>query len=184
MASSKKCCPAEYVIRQSPRRKRDMHLLAANVDQAVLIATVVEPNLKQGFIDRFLLMTEPSIFPPCSFSTKPTFMMKKPLRFWRLEQQYESIGYEVLLTCVGDRAGHNRTKRIVARQNKPNQWAVGGREKHACEMPLNPISNFARATSPTTPARASTQPLSPRCSAKFGGFIIDRRASKCWHSTT
>ena len=52
-----------YVARQSPRKKHFLHLLAANVDQAVLIMTVVEPMLKQGFIDRFLLMTEPYNIP-------------------------------------------------------------------------------------------------------------------------
>ena len=52
-----------YVVRQSPRKKHDLHLLASNIDQAILIITVVEPNLKQGFIDRFLLMTEPYNIP-------------------------------------------------------------------------------------------------------------------------
>jgi len=42
-----------YVIRQSPRKKHFMHLLASNVDQAIVIVTIVEPKLKQGFIDRF-----------------------------------------------------------------------------------------------------------------------------------
>ena len=48
-----------YVVRQSPRKKHEMHLLASNVDQAIVIMTIKQPNLKQGFIDRFLLMTEP-----------------------------------------------------------------------------------------------------------------------------
>ena len=52
-----------YVIRQSPRKKHFLHLLAANVDQAIVIVTVIEPLLKQGFIDRFLLMTEPYNIP-------------------------------------------------------------------------------------------------------------------------
>lgn len=43
-----------YVVRQSPRKKHSLHLLASNVDQAVLIVTIVEPNLKPGFIDRYL----------------------------------------------------------------------------------------------------------------------------------
>ena len=50
-----------YIVRQSPRRKHDLHLLASNVDQAVLVTTIVSPMLKMGFIDRFLLMTEPHL---------------------------------------------------------------------------------------------------------------------------
>ena len=41
-----------YVVRQSPRRKHALHLLASNIDQAAVIVTIVEPNLKQGFIDQ------------------------------------------------------------------------------------------------------------------------------------
>src|SRR5690606_24725148 len=54
---------SNYVVRQSPRRKHDMHLLASNIDQAVVIVTIREPMLKPGFIDRFLLMTEPYEIP-------------------------------------------------------------------------------------------------------------------------
>lgn len=48
-----------YVVRQSPRQKHQVHFLATNIDQALLVVTIIQPNLKQGFIDRFLLMTEP-----------------------------------------------------------------------------------------------------------------------------
>src|SRR6187402_821756 len=52
-----------YIVRQSPRKKHDLHLLASNVDQAMLVTTIVQPMLKLGFIDRFLLMTEPHNIP-------------------------------------------------------------------------------------------------------------------------
>ena len=52
-----------YVLRQSPRRLHEVHILAANVDLAILVTTVVEPMLKQGLIDRFLLSTEPYDIP-------------------------------------------------------------------------------------------------------------------------
>ena len=41
-----------YVIRQSPRKKHFLHIIAANIDQAFLMVTIREPNLKQGFIDQ------------------------------------------------------------------------------------------------------------------------------------
>ena len=45
----KKILPRKnYVARQSPRIKHHVHLLAANVDQAVLLVTIVEPMLKPG----------------------------------------------------------------------------------------------------------------------------------------
>ena len=47
-----------YIIRQSPRKKHHDHLIAANVDQAVLIATLKMPRTSLGFIDRFLVTLE------------------------------------------------------------------------------------------------------------------------------
>ena len=44
-----------YITRQSPRQKHHLHLLAANVDQAVVVVTLIQPMLKQGFIDRFFI---------------------------------------------------------------------------------------------------------------------------------
>ena len=59
-----------YVVRQSPRKKHFLHLLAANIDRAILIMTITQPNLKQGFIDRFLMMTEP--YNICLLYTSPS----------------------------------------------------------------------------------------------------------------
>lgn len=47
-----------YIIRQSPRKKHHDHLIAANVDQAVMIATLKMPKTSLGFIDRFLVTLE------------------------------------------------------------------------------------------------------------------------------
>ena len=34
-----------YIVRQSPRKKHDLHLIAANVDQAILVTTIIQPSL-------------------------------------------------------------------------------------------------------------------------------------------
>jgi ribosome biogenesis GTPase len=47
-----------YIVRESPRRKMQRHVLAANVDQALLVTTLREPTFKPGFCDRFLLTCE------------------------------------------------------------------------------------------------------------------------------
>ncbi|MEM9884431.1 MAG: ribosome small subunit-dependent GTPase A [Bacteroidota bacterium] len=90
-----------YVARQSPRRKHYIHLLASNVDQAVVIATIVEPKLKQGFIDRFLLMTEPYRIPTAIVFNKSDVYEQADLETYDyLKYIYEEIGYTVLLTSV------------------------------------------------------------------------------------
>ncbi len=95
-----------YVVRQSPRKKHFVHLLAANVDQAIVIVTIREPKLKQGFIDRFLLMTEPYNIPVTIVFNKADLYDKGDLGVYNyLKDIYNKIGYDVLLTSSIDGTG-------------------------------------------------------------------------------
>lgn len=86
-----------YIVRQSPRRKHDLHLLASNVDQAVLVTTIVSPMLKLGFIDRFLLMTEPHNIPVIIVINKnDLFGEEEHEIFGGLKIMYEEIGHKVM----------------------------------------------------------------------------------------
>lgn len=88
-----------YVVRQSPRKKHQVHLIAANVDQALLIITVKEPNLKPGFIDRFLMMTEPYDIPVVIAFNKSDIYNEDDLEVFKFYKEiYEKIGYTVILS--------------------------------------------------------------------------------------
>ncbi len=90
-----------YVVRQSPRRKHDLHLLASNIDQAALIVTMTNPKLKPGFIDRFLLMTEPFEIPTILLFNKADLYNEDTLEtFEALQWLYGKIGYTVLLVSA------------------------------------------------------------------------------------
>ena len=95
----KKIAPrVNYVARQSPRKLHDLHLLASNVDQAMLFVTIVEPQMKQGFIDRFLLMTEPQDIPTIIvFNKSDLYDAEDKAVFNDMKTIYEKIGYTVLL---------------------------------------------------------------------------------------
>jgi len=103
-----------YVVRQSPRRKHDLHLLAANIDQAVLITTIVQPDLKPGFIDRFLVMTERDEIPVTIVFNKADVYDEAALeRFLEMKEIYEKIGYGILLTSVPQRLGLEAFKNLL-----------------------------------------------------------------------
>jgi ribosome biogenesis GTPase / thiamine phosphate phosphatase len=88
-----------YIVRQSPRKKHQLHFLASNVDQAILIVTVLQPNLKLGFIDRFLLMAEPYDIPVTIIINKVDIYGPEELAIVEeVKQIYTSIGYQVLVT--------------------------------------------------------------------------------------
>lgn len=47
-----------YIIRRSPRFHKEAHLLAANIDQALLMVSLKYPTSPNEFIDRFLITAE------------------------------------------------------------------------------------------------------------------------------
>lgn len=100
-----------YVVRQSPRKKHHLHLLASNIDQAIVIVTIVEPKLKQGFIDRFLMMTEPHDI-PCHivFNKSDLYQEEDLLVYDYLKAVYESIGYQCHIVSAIEGQGLNELK--------------------------------------------------------------------------
>ncbi len=90
-----------YVVRQSPRRKHDLHLLAANIDQAIVLTTVAFPDLKPGFLDRFLLMVAKFDIPVTLVFNKADLYRPEHMAVFGLMQEiYGKIGYGTLLTST------------------------------------------------------------------------------------
>ncbi len=103
-----------YVVRQSPRKKHFVHLLASNVDQAVLVITIKEPKLKQGFIDRFLMMTEPYSIPvTIVFNKWDLYDEEDKQLFSYLKAVYTNIGYQVMSTSCEDGEGIESLKELL-----------------------------------------------------------------------
>ena len=103
-----------YVVRQSPRKKHFVHLLASNVDHAVLIITVKDPMLKPGFIDRFLLMTEPYRIPvTIVFNKSDVYGDKEMYTYGVLKEIYEKVGYRVLLCSAEKGTGLDAVKETL-----------------------------------------------------------------------
>ncbi len=103
-----------YVVRQSPRKKHDLHLLAANIDQAVLVTTIISPKIKLGFIDRFLLMTEPHDIPVIIVVNKSDLFEQEELEiFGGLKYMYEDIGHHVISSSAIVEGGHDALKEVL-----------------------------------------------------------------------
>jgi ribosome biogenesis GTPase len=103
-----------YVVRQSPKGRMDVHLMAANIDQAVVIATITQPNLKQGFIDRFLLILEPYEIPGIIVFNKCDLYEEGDMNMYEyLRDIYEPIGYQVLLTSAVDGTGLEELREVL-----------------------------------------------------------------------
>ena len=87
-----------YIIRQSPRKKHFHHMIAANVDQVFLVTTLKYPDIKIGFIDRYLLMTAPFDIPTHIIINKSDLYDEEQLKlFQNLQLVYEPLGYHLHL---------------------------------------------------------------------------------------
>ena len=103
-----------YVNRQSPRQKYQHHILAANLDQSILFATLKEPRTSQGFIDRFLVACEMYHVPAAIVFNKADLHKKKEdEKFFQWKQMYEEIGYKVFLVSVEKGMGIDDVKNLL-----------------------------------------------------------------------
>lgn len=86
-----------YIVRQSVKKTGHAHVIASNIDQAVLIATLIQPRTSMGFIDRFLVAAESFRIPQVLIFNKKDLLDEKDLAKQReLIRIYQSIG----VTCL------------------------------------------------------------------------------------
>jgi ribosome biogenesis GTPase / thiamine phosphate phosphatase len=95
-----------YIIRRSNKLSKQYHILASNVDQAFVFATIIQPRTSQGFIDRFLVTAEAyDIQPHIIFNKMDIYGEKEMNRLEDMKFVYEHIGYPVHTISVKKRAG-------------------------------------------------------------------------------
>ena len=103
-----------YINRESPRQKHQHHIVASNLDQSVLVATLKEPRTSQGFIDRFLVASEMYHVPALIVFNKSDLYAKKELdRFEHLKEMYKAAGYAVFLISVLENKGIEELRELL-----------------------------------------------------------------------
>ncbi len=84
-----------YIIRKSTKLSKETHIIAANLDLAVMVATLKSPKIKFGFIDRFLLTAEAYNIPVLIVFNKCDLLNSNECAYLNeLQDAYKSIGYE------------------------------------------------------------------------------------------
>ena len=100
-----------YIARTTPHHNFQRHIVASNLDQLLLFATLKEPRTSQGFIDRFLIAAEAFHVPPVIVFNKSDLYRKKELqKFDELKEIYSAIDYTVLLTSIEQSSGVEELK--------------------------------------------------------------------------
>jgi len=85
-----------YMVRVSPHNKNQKHIIAADIDLALLVASIADPRTSTGFIDRFLVTAEAYHIPAILVVNKTDLIKPKHrevLLQW--QQMYGAAGYPV-----------------------------------------------------------------------------------------
>lgn len=103
-----------YVNRISPANRRQHHIIASNLDQSLLIATIKDPRTSIGFIDRFLVTCEAFHIPAIIVFNKSDLHEEYETALYEdRKAMYEKVGYKVLLTSVEEKEGLEELKEVL-----------------------------------------------------------------------
>ncbi|MGG9971242.1 ribosome small subunit-dependent GTPase A [Ferruginibacter sp. SUN002] len=106
---------SNYITRISPHNKNQHHIIASNLDQSLLFATLKDPKTSQGFIDRFLITSEAYHIPTIIvFNKSDLYGEKEKEKFAEVKSIYENIGYKVVSMSIETGDGVEEVKNIIA----------------------------------------------------------------------
>jgi len=104
-----------YIIRKSINLSKQAHILAANLDCALLVVTINHPQTSTSFIDRFLATAEAYNVPTILAINKMDLYEAEELDYAKdLAYLYESIGYQVLNLSATTGKGIDQLRSLLA----------------------------------------------------------------------
>jgi ribosome biogenesis GTPase len=163
-----------YIIRRSLNLSKQTHILASNIDQAVLIATLAFPRTSTGFIDRFLVTCEAYHVPVHIVFNKKDRMNDAMLEVQQeLIAVYENIGYPCILVSAYDSEDQEKIKELL----KGKTTLVAGHSGVGKSTLINSIQpELQLKTGEISDAHAKgkhTTTFTELFELSFGGFVID-----------
>ena len=104
-----------YIIRRASNLSKEFQIIAANLDQAVLVATLINPETSTTFIDRFLATAEAYQVPAVLAFNKVDLLTTGELRqqVEDLKTMYEHIGYPVITMSAATGEGTDQLRALL-----------------------------------------------------------------------
>ena len=163
-----------YINRQSPRGKHQHHIIAANLDQSMLVATLKEPRTSQGFIDRFLVASEMYHVPALIVFNKADIYKKKELdKFERWKDIYEEAGYTVCLVSAADQTGMDELKKLLENKTTLVSGHSGVGKSSLLNVVLPQLQLRTQDVSGWSGKGMHTTTFAEMYDLPFGGRLID-----------
>ncbi|MFC2103806.1 ribosome small subunit-dependent GTPase A [Bacteroidota bacterium] len=163
-----------YIIRKSTNLSKQTHILAANIDQAILMVTVAFPVTYPIFIDRFLIMAEAYRIPAKLIFNKADLYTEDQTDYLNeLITIYQNAGYECFATSVKIQTNIESVKSLL----KDKTSLIAGNSGVGKSSLINLIDpNLNLKTTEISDYHKSgkhTTTFAEMFELSVGGFIID-----------
>ncbi|HSF18305.1 MAG TPA: ribosome small subunit-dependent GTPase A [Vicinamibacteria bacterium] len=161
------------VVRMAGRRKPRLQVLAANVDQLVVVSALLEPPLKTGLIDRYLAIAETAQIAPAVCLNKVDLddgvLLDEARRSLRL---YAELGYPLVFTCAKKGVGLDELRALLMNKRSMLVGHSGvGKSKLATAMV--PDAKLASGEVTRRGRGRHTTSASTLLALDFGGELVD-----------
>lgn len=163
-----------YIIRKSTNLSKQTHIIASNIDQAVIIATVASPRTSFGFIDRFLITAEAYSIPALIvFNKSDLYENESKDLLKEYKAIYEKIGYRTITISVLKNENLEEIKNIL----KDKTTLIAGHSgvgKSSLINNLQPKLNLKTGDISVAHSKGiHTTTFAEMHELSIGGFVID-----------
>jgi len=163
-----------YIIRRSINLSHQSHIIAANIDRAIVLVTLALPKTTEGFIDRFLCTAGAYHIPAAIVINKIDIYEAqgmKAAKEWK--KLYEKIGYPTLLVSAREKTGLEKLKKLL----KNKTTLITGHSGVGKSTLINAIDEgLEQKTGVISKAHLKgkhTTTFAEMLELSFGGYIID-----------
>ncbi|MFK5855731.1 MAG: ribosome small subunit-dependent GTPase A [Bacteroidota bacterium] len=163
-----------YIVRKATNLSKATHIIAANIDQVVIIVSLVKPRTSTGFIDRILTTAEAYHIPAIIIFNKFDLYDDRTIKSLNtLKGVYENAGYRCLVTSVPDKLRLGNFKEILkdkisllSGHSGVGKSALINSIDHNLNLKTGKISDVHEKGTHTTT-------FANMFNLEFGGYVID-----------
>lgn len=162
------------IVRKSVNLSKESHVIASNVDQAILVATIAQPRTSTGFIDRFTVTAEAYHIPVVIvFNKCDLYNDEQNAAAEELMRVYNGIGYQSFV--ISAKTGYNCDRLKTIMKDKISMFSGhSGVGKSALVNRLDPDLDIrVGEISEVHEKGKHTTTFAQMYELGFGGYIID-----------
>lgn len=163
-----------YIIRQSSRNRTAEHIIACNLDQAIVMATISQPRTSTGFIDRFLVTATAYHIPSVIVINKTDVYREKEMRIMeQWKSTYAAAGYSVLTTSAANNEGIQEVKGLITDKTSLLAGHSGVGKSTLINKIVPELNLKTEEIAKWNEKGKHTTTFAEMFELPFGGFIID-----------